>query len=144
MGALATNTSTAATRIGSQSDAKLTMVFSSLSLLLVVQPHAATQLFLALMLHLALDPAQLRGARGAGGAPQFGLVPGGLHQAGQAHQCLAAIALLGAVIARENQYRPVRRQALPGRGAQTRFHALAQYRAAGQVETQLRRAGHLV
>src|SRR5471032_2732175 len=59
-------------------------------------------------------------------------------------QGLATVALLGAVIARDDENFSIADQAVAGQRAQARLGAFIERRATGQVEAQLRRGGHLV
>src|SRR6476620_6432601 len=106
---LTTNTTTADTRIGSQSSEIATMstslpTLNQSPLESVLVAHRAAQFLVALAVGLAGEPALVGSTRGLGGAAKLGNAHRPLDQFVQPRQGRAPVAFLGAVVARHDQY----------------------------------------
>src|SRR5712672_976337 len=144
---LTAKTATAASRMGSQSEA-IEIISPPLrcrcSLKSLVVTDGGSQPLVALLVQFSLN-APLPGSPGrAGGAAGLRHDQGARDQVLEPAQGLAPVALLGAVIARRDQDLARVDQAMAGERAQAELGALVEKAACSQVEAQLRGGRHLV
>src|ERR1700674_292448 len=93
---------------------------------------------------LVLEPALARRARGFGGLARFGDSERAPDEVGEALLGLAAVVLLGAVVARDDEDRAVRVESPPAQSLEARLDAVREHRAALEIEAQLHRGCELV
>src|SRR5947207_12969212 len=97
-------------------------------------PHAA----------LVIEPALARPRRGPARLARLGGDEGAADELDQALLRIAAVPLLRAVAARDDQDRALRGEPSTAQGAQPCLDATRERRTALEIEAQLRRGGHLV
>src|SRR6266480_5961741 len=93
---------------------------------------------------LVLEAALARRARGFGGLTRFRGRECAADQVAEQLLRLAAVVLLGAVVARDDEDRALGGEAPPAQGPEARLDGLRERRAAREIEAQLHRGGDLV
>src|SRR5438876_539398 len=93
---------------------------------------------------LALEPTLTRGPRRTARLARLGGDEGAADELDQALLRIAAVPLLRAVAARDDQDRALRGEPSTTQGAQPCLDATRERRTALEIEAQLRRGGHLV
>src|SRR6266446_4761206 len=93
---------------------------------------------------LVLESALARRARGSGRLTRFGDSERAADEVGEPLVRLAAVALLGAVVARNDEDRAVRGEPPSAQGLEARLDAVREHRAALEIKAQLRRGRDLV
>src|SRR5436189_2399727 len=110
----------------------------------LVPARPGAQAFGALQARLALEAALARRARGFGGLTRFRGRECAADQVAEPLVRLAAVVLLGAVVARDDEDRALGGEPPPAQGPEARLDSVRERRAAREIKAQLHRGRDLV